>query len=118
MKKYALISVSDKTGIENLAVELEKTWLHYLSTSHTAEYLKKILSQVVLVSDLTKFPEILEGRLRPYTQFIYAGILADRQNPSHEKTHSELNIDHIDVVAVKLYPFAAVVKKKMPVNKR
>lgn len=112
MKKYALISVSDKTGIENLAVELEKLGYTILSTSHTAEYLKKYCQQVVLVSDLTKFPEILEGRVKTLHPIIYAGILADRQNPSHEKTLSELNIDHIDVVAVNLYPFAAVRKKE------
>jgi phosphoribosylaminoimidazolecarboxamide formyltransferase/IMP cyclohydrolase len=112
MNKYALISVSDKSGIENLAVELEKLGYTILSTSHTAEYLQKFCRKVMLVSDLTKFPEILEGRVKTLHPIIYAGILADRNNPAHEKTLSELKIDHIDVIVVNLYPFAEVCNKE------
>jgi len=108
MNKYALISVSDKSGIEYLAVELEKLGYTILSTSHTADYLKQFCRKVVLVSDLTKFPEILEGRVKTLHPLIYAGILADRKNPAHEKTLAELKIEHIDVIAVNLYPFAEV----------
>ena len=112
MKKYALISVSDKTDIENLAVELENLGYTILSTSHTAKYLQKFCKKIMLVSDITKFPEILEGRVKTLHPIIYAGILADRNNPAHEQILSELNIDHIDVVAVNLYPFASVCKKE------
>jgi phosphoribosylaminoimidazolecarboxamide formyltransferase/IMP cyclohydrolase len=112
MNKYALISVSDKTGIEYLAVELEKMGYNILSTSHTADYLKQFCQKVVLVSDLTGFPEILEGRVKTLHPVIYAGILADRNNPAHAKTLSELKIEHIDVIAVNLYPFASVCWKE------
>lgn len=108
MTKYALISVWDKTGIESLAMELEAMGYSILSTSNTARHLEKFCSSVVQVSQLTGFPEILDGRVKTLHPVIHAGILADRRNPAHETTLSEQGIDHIDVVVVNLYPFEAV----------
>ncbi|MDZ4182244.1 MAG: bifunctional phosphoribosylaminoimidazolecarboxamide formyltransferase/IMP cyclohydrolase, partial [Candidatus Cloacimonadaceae bacterium] len=106
MKKYALISVSDKSGIEILAIELENLGYSILSTSNTAKHLRKHCREVVEVSDLTGFPEILDGRVKTLHPVIHAGILAERGNPEHEKTLQEMKIDRIDIVAVNLYPFS------------
>jgi phosphoribosylaminoimidazolecarboxamide formyltransferase/IMP cyclohydrolase len=108
MTKYALISVSDKTGIETIAVELERLGYTILSTSSTARHLKQFCKVVVEVSDLTGFPEILGGRVKTLHPKIHAGILADRSNPDHTKIMKDLQIDHIDIVVVNLYPFAKV----------
>ena len=106
MTKYALISVFDKSGIEAVAIELEKLGYTILSTSSTARHLKQFCKKVVEVSDLTGFPEILGGRVKTLHPVIHAGILADRSNPEHTKTMKEMEIDHIDIVIVNLYPFA------------
>ncbi|HOH79880.1 MAG TPA: bifunctional phosphoribosylaminoimidazolecarboxamide formyltransferase/IMP cyclohydrolase, partial [Candidatus Cloacimonadota bacterium] len=106
MKKYALITVSDKTGVEALAMGLEKLGFTILSTSKTAKHLRQFCSEVVEIADLTGFQEILDGRVKTLHPIIHAGILADRDEPSHIKTLQDLSIDHIDVVAVNLYPFA------------
>ena len=109
MKKFALISVSDKSGIEIVAVELERMGYTILSTSSTAKHLKQFCKNVVEVSDLTGFPEILDGRVKTLHPRIHAGILADRSNPEHNKVMQDMEIDHIDIVIVNLYPFAKVV---------
>ena len=106
MKKYALISVSDKNGIETLAMALES--LGYT----TAKHLKQFCSSLVQVSELTGFPEILDGRVKTLHPRIHAGILADRTNNAHLSTLEEHDIGHIDIVAVNLYPFSAVRHKE------
>lgn len=108
MKKYALISVSDKTGIETLAIELEKLGYTILSTSNTATYLKQFCHSLEQVSDITRFPEILDGRVKTLHPSIHGGILANRNNGDHQRTLAEHGIEPIDVVVVNLYPFAAV----------
>jgi phosphoribosylaminoimidazolecarboxamide formyltransferase/IMP cyclohydrolase len=105
MKKYALISVSDKNGVETLAMELERLGYSILSTSNTARHLRQFCQEVAEVSDLTGFPEILNGRVKTLHPVIHAGILSDRSE-AHEEVLRELKIDHIDLVAVNLYPFA------------
>ncbi|MDD4309878.1 MAG: bifunctional phosphoribosylaminoimidazolecarboxamide formyltransferase/IMP cyclohydrolase [Candidatus Cloacimonetes bacterium] len=117
MKKYALISVYDKSGIEILAMELEKLGYTILSTSNTAKHLSQFCHSLVQVSDLTGFPEILDGRVKTLHPVIHAGILADRTNPNHLSTLAEHNIDHIDVVVVNLYPFSAVRHKENATHK-
>ncbi|MDY0152332.1 MAG: bifunctional phosphoribosylaminoimidazolecarboxamide formyltransferase/IMP cyclohydrolase, partial [Candidatus Cloacimonas sp.] len=112
MTKYALISVWDKSGIEHLAIELEKLGYAILSTSNTAKYLAKFCPSLVQVSEITGFPEILDGRVKTLHPVIQAGILADRSNPNHENTLAEHKIEHIDIVVVNLYPFAAVSKRE------
>ena len=112
MKRYALISVYDKNGIENLAMELESLGYTILSTSNTAKYLEQFCKSVVQVSDLTGFPEILDGRVKTLHPHIHAGILADRTNQSHQQTLTEHEISHIDVVVVNLYPFGKVRRKE------
>lgn len=111
MKKYALISVSDKTGIELLAAELEQLGYSIISTSNTAKYLAQQGIKVLQVSDLTGFPEIMDGRVKTLHPIIHAGILADRENREHLATLKEHGISQIDLVAVNLYPFAQASQK-------
>jgi phosphoribosylaminoimidazolecarboxamide formyltransferase/IMP cyclohydrolase len=106
VKKYALITVSDKTGVEILAQELEGLGYSILSTSGTARYLRGFCREVAEVSDLTGFPEILDGRVKTLHPAIHAGILANRSEEEHLDTLREMGIDRIDIVAVNLYPFA------------
>ena len=108
MTKYALISVSDKTGIESLAIALEELDYTILSTSNTAKYLKQYCQNVVMISDVTGFPEILDGRVKTLHPHIHAGILANRQEASHLQTLELHGIDCIDIVVVNLYPFMQV----------
>ncbi|MGC9362884.1 MAG: bifunctional phosphoribosylaminoimidazolecarboxamide formyltransferase/IMP cyclohydrolase, partial [Candidatus Syntrophosphaera sp.] len=83
MKRYALISVSDKTGIDKLAKELVELGFTLLSTSGTAKFLRGVCPGVVEVSDLTGFPEILDGRVKTLHPVIQAGILANRDSQDH-----------------------------------
>lgn len=107
MKRYALISVSDKARVEALARGLEELGYTILSTSGTASYLRNHCSEVIDVSGVTGFPEILEGRIKTLHPFIHAAILADRDKPDHMETLASLAIERIDLVAVNLYPFLA-----------
>jgi phosphoribosylaminoimidazolecarboxamide formyltransferase/IMP cyclohydrolase len=112
MNKYALISVSNKTGIETLAMELESLGYKILSTSNTAKHLKQFCRSLVQVSDYTGFPEILNGRVKTLHPKIHGAILADRDNERHLRSLEEHGIDHIDIVVVNLYPFANVRMKE------
>ena len=102
---YALISLSDKSGIEALAPRLEALGYSIVSTSSTAKYLRDYCSDVMEVSELTGFPEILDGRVKTLHPVIAAGILADRDKAEHEATLQAQGIDKIDIVIVNLYPF-------------
>jgi len=108
MTKYALISVSDKSGIETLAMELEALGYTIVSTSRTAKHLKQFCHSLVQVSDLTGFPEILDGRVKTLHPKIHGAILADRSNSTHLSTLAAHQIGLIDIVVVNLYPFHAV----------
>lgn len=105
MKKQALISVFDKTGVEDFAKGLVGLGYEILSTGGTFKELKAASIPVTEVSDITGFPEILEGRVKTLTPQVHAGILARRQKKEDMDTLSALHIDTIDVVAVNLYPF-------------
>ena len=83
MKKRALISVSDKTGIVELARELEQLGFEIISTGGTAKALIEAGIAVINVSDVTDFPECLDGRVKTLHPKIHGGILAVRDNPDH-----------------------------------
>ena len=103
--KTALISVSDKNGIVDFAKQLSKLNIKIVSTGKTAELLKKNKIDVTNVSEITKFPEMLDGRLKSLHPNIFAGILAERSNKKHENELKKLNIGKIDIVVVNFYPF-------------
>lgn len=111
MKKRALISVSDKTGIEAFARRLAACGYELISTGGTAKTLREAGLSVVEVSALTGFPECLDGRVKTLHPVIHAGLLAKRDNPEHMAQLERLHIDTIDIVAVNLYPFKATIAK-------
>lgn len=111
MIKRALISVSDKTGITGFARELEKRGIEIISTGGTAKTLMDAGIKVVNVSDITGFPECLDGRVKTLHPKIHAGLLAIRSDEEHMRQLKELNIDTIDMVVINLYPFKETILK-------
>ena len=109
--KRALISVSDKTGILDLAKELNKFGVEILSTGGTAKILRENNIPVKEVSEYTGFPEMLDGRVKTLHPKIHGGLLALRDNPEHMKTIEEQQIGLIDMVVVNLYPFEKTTQK-------
>ncbi|AMA74224.1 MULTISPECIES: bifunctional phosphoribosylaminoimidazolecarboxamide formyltransferase/IMP cyclohydrolase [Aneurinibacillus] len=109
--KRALISVSDKTGIIEFAKELEKLGVEIISTGGTAALLQKEGVKVIGISDVTGFPEILDGRLKTLDPHIHGGLLAVRDNEKHVQQIAEHNITPIDLVVVNLYPFKQTISK-------
>lgn len=105
MKKRALISVYDKEGILDLADFLINEGWEILSTGGTAKYLDQNNVSVIDVSDITDFPECLDGRVKTLHPKIHAGLLAQRQNKKHMETLKNLDVYPIDLVCVNLYPF-------------
>jgi len=109
--KRALISVSDKSGALNLAKELNNLGVEIISTGGTARLLKDNNIPVKEVSDETKFPEMLDGRVKTLHPKVHGGILALRDNQEHIKALKEHVISPIDLVVVNLYPFGETVNK-------
>ncbi len=112
MAKRALISVSDKTGVVEFAKGLIDLGFEIVSTGGTAKALKDAGLAVTGVSDITGFPECLDGRVKTLHPKIHAGILAMRSNPEHMRQLEELGVDTIDVVAINLYPFKQTIMKE------
>ncbi len=110
-KRFALISVSDKTNIDFLGRKLSELGIEILSTGGTAEKLRKSGVPVTEVSEHTGFPEILDGRVKTLHPKVHGGILADRRKHSHIAEMEENNIPPIEIVVVNLYPFAEAIKK-------
>ena len=108
----ALISVSDKTGIIDFAKELEKLGVEIISTGGTFKKLKEEGVQAIEISDLTGFPECLDGRVKTLHPKVHAGILAIRSNKGHMEQLSKLQIDTIDFVVVNLYPFKQTILRE------
>jgi len=109
--KRALISVSDKTGVEEFARALHERGVEILSTGGTAKALREARIPVIDVADYTGSPEILDGRLKTIHPKIEGGLLGRRSDPRHVKEMEENGIGPIDLVAVNLYPFEATVAK-------
>ena len=105
----ALISVFDKTGVVELAQQLEKFGVEILSTGGTAKTLKDSGIRVKDVSDYTNFPEIMDGRVKTINPLIEGGILGVRNK--HEEEAKQYNIDWIDLVVCNLYPFSKTISK-------
>jgi phosphoribosylaminoimidazolecarboxamide formyltransferase / IMP cyclohydrolase len=106
----ALISVSDKTKLEPFAKRLGALGFEILSTGNTFKTLKDLGLNVKQVSDVTGFPEILDGRVKTLHPTIHGGILAKR-TPEHLETLQMHSITPIDVVVVNLYPFRETIVK-------
>lgn len=105
MLKRALISVYDKSGILEFAEFLVKNGVELISTGGTYKHLKENNLPVIDISEVTNFPEMLDGRVKTLHPNVHGGILAIRDNPEHMATIAQHNIEPIDLVVVNLYPF-------------
>ena len=101
----ALLSVSDKTGIVEFAGGLSELGIEIVSTGGTARELAQAGISVRGISDLTGFPEIMDGRVKTLHPKLYAGLLAVRDDPSHVEAASQHDVEPVDLVCVNLYPF-------------
>ncbi len=110
--KRALISVSDKTGITDFARKLDDLGIEIISTGGTAKALSQEGINIIPISDITRFPECLDGRVKTLHPNIHGGLLAIRENESHMDTLKELSIQPIDMVVVNLYPFKSTIEKE------
>ncbi len=107
----ALISVSDKSGVVAFARELESLGYEIISTGGTYKILQENEIKVIEASEVTKFPECFEGRVKTLNPFIHGGILYRRDKDEHITQAKELGIGAIDLVCVNLYPFKATIEK-------
>lgn len=108
----ALLSVSDKTGIVEFASALHQLGVEIISTGGTHTLLINNNIPAKQISEITGFPEILDGRVKTLHPVVHAGLLAVLDNPEHKKQLEELNIKPIDLVVVNLYPFEETIKKQ------
>ena len=108
----ALISVSDKTGIIELAQALKYYQVEIISTGGTAKMLKSAGIDVVEISEHTGFPEMMDGRVKTLHPRIHGGLLCLRDNQAHMQQAHEHAIGLIDMVVVNLYPFEQTIQKK------
>ena len=109
--KRALISVSNKEGILDFARGLSQEGIEILSTGGTAKLLRKEGLKVKDVSEVTGFPECLDGRVKTLHPKIHGGILAKRGEKAHQETLKDLEIEAIDLVVINLYPFKETIAK-------
>jgi len=110
----ALLSVSDKAGLAGLGRALARHGVELVSTGGTARALREAGLEVRDVSDLTGFPEMMDGRVKTLHPKIHGGLLAVRDDAAHAAAMDEYGIGAIDLVVVNLYPFAATVAKGAP----
>ncbi|ABC64600.1 bifunctional phosphoribosylaminoimidazolecarboxamide formyltransferase/IMP cyclohydrolase [Erythrobacter litoralis] len=109
--KRALLSVSDKTGLVELGQALADHGVELVSTGGTAKALREAGLQVKDISDLTGFPEMMDGRVKTLHPKVHGGLLAVRDNAEHAAAMEEHDIGAIDLVVVNLYPFEATVMR-------
>jgi phosphoribosylaminoimidazolecarboxamide formyltransferase/IMP cyclohydrolase len=107
--RRALISLSDKSGLENLAAGLARHDVEIVSTGGTAAKLRELGAEVRDISDLTGFPEMMDGRVKTLHPKVHGGLLGVRDNPLHTAAMDAHGIAPIDLVVVNLYPFLETV---------
>ncbi len=110
--RRALISVSDKAGLEALGAALAKQGVEIISTGGSARCLRQAGLTVLDVADYTGFPELLDGRVKTLHPKVHGGILGKRHDPAHQSAMADHGIAPIDVVVVNLYPFVETLRAK------
>ncbi|MCA1578898.1 MAG: bifunctional phosphoribosylaminoimidazolecarboxamide formyltransferase/IMP cyclohydrolase [Acidobacteria bacterium] len=110
--KRALISVSDKTGIIDFARELKHFNVEIISTGGTAKALREAAIEVRDISDVTGFPEMMDGRVKTLHPRVHGALLGLRDNPEHVAAMNQHGIEPIDMVVVNLYPFAETINRQ------
>lgn len=114
--KRALLSVTDKSGLLELATFLSQGKVELVSTGGTRRKLLEAGLEVKSVSEVTGFPEILGGRVKTLHPRVHAGILADKDNQEHLQTLQDMQIEPFDLICVNLYDFAGVQEKNAPLK--
>ena len=109
--KRALVSVSDKTNLVEFVSELVELGYEIISTGGTKKALEAAGIETIGISEITGFPEIMDGRVKTLHPKVHGALLCVRDNEEHVKQLKELNIDYIDLVCVNLYPFKQTVQK-------
>lgn len=117
-KSYAIVSVSDKTGIVEFARALVELGIGILSTGGTAKALREAGIEVTDVSEYTCFPEMMDGRLKTLHPMVHGGILGRVGVPHHCAAMQKYGMVRIDFVVVNLYPFAATIAKPSCTDER
>ena len=112
MKKRALVSVSDKTGLVEFVKGLVDLGWEIIATGGTQKLLEQSGIHTTGISEVTGFPEILDGRVKTLHPKVHGGILARRELPEHMETLRENGIETIDLVCVNLYPFRETIAKE------
>src|SRR5215208_1193801 len=107
--RRALISLSDKSGLDELAAGLSRYGVEIVSTGGTAAKLRDLGAEVRDISDLTGFPEMMDGRVKTLHPKVHGGLLGVRDNPAHAAAMEQHGIAPIDLVVVNLYPFLETV---------
>ena len=103
--KTALISVSDKSGLENIVHSLQEHGVKIVSTGGTAKAIAEMGVDVMDISTLTNFPEMMDGRVKTLHPNVHGGLLAKRDDKDHVQSQTEHGIEDIDLIIVNLYPF-------------
>jgi AICAR transformylase/IMP cyclohydrolase PurH (only IMP cyclohydrolase domain in Aful) len=111
--KRALLSVTDKSGLTEFASFLAQNGVELVSTGGTYALLAEAGLPVIKVSEVTGFPEIMDGRVKTLHPAIHGGILADKDNPAHLRTLAEHGIQTFDLICVNLYNFADAAAKNL-----
>ena len=109
--KRALVSVTDKTGVVEFCKGLEECGFEIVSTGGTKKVLLAGGVKAIDISDITGFPEILDGRVKTLHPKVHGGLLAVRDLESHVKQVKEHNIEYIDLVCVNLYAFKKTIER-------
>ena len=111
--KRALISVYDKVGLDDFAKKLITMNIEIISTGGTSDFLKSHGIPVTEVSEITNFPELMDGRLKTLHPKIHGGLLGVREDESHLSAMRENQIPEIDLLVVNLYPFESIINKNV-----
>ena len=110
--QYALISTYSKINLNKICKTFDRFNIKIISTGSTSKYIKSLGYKCLSVSSLTKFNEILDGRVKTLHPKIHASLLYDRKKLSHTKIFNTLNFPSINFVVVNLYPFEETLRKK------
>ena len=110
--KTALISVSDKSGLEKVVQSLKEHDIKIVSTGGTAKSIADMGIDVTDVSSLTNFPEMMDGRVKTLHPNVHGGLLSKRDDKNHVQSQEEHGIEDIDLIIVNLYPFEETIKSE------
>ena len=110
--KTALISVSDKSGLEKVVQSLKEHNIKIVSTGGTAKSIADMGVDVTDVSSLTNFPEMMDGRVKTLHPNVHGGLLSKRDDKNHVQSQKEHGIEDIDLIIVNLYPFEETIKSE------